>query len=235
MDAPLITFDDPANTTDVYAFCSSNDGVEYVTTALAVYPFEEPGIGPNKYNFDDNVLYEIHVALGDDVATGRKTISYRFRFDTTYKNDQTILQSYTCVVMAVDDACQNLTQTYTVNKWDRRTGGMTSLGRMSGEPLIVPPNNQGLVTPKYNQGDDGEMPAKEGVDSASALDDYTTASVYEVGAAPYRVFAGQRDDGFYADIQSIFDVDLTFGGRNKPFDSQGGFNVSVIRSSWISP
>ncbi len=115
MDAPLITFDDPANTTDVYAFRSSNDGVEYLTTALAVYPFEEPGIGPNKYNFDDNVLYEIHVALGDDVAAGRKTISYRFRFDTTYKNDQTILQSYTCVVMAVDDACQNLTQTYTVN------------------------------------------------------------------------------------------------------------------------
>ena len=65
MDAPLITFDDPANTTDVYAFRSSNDGVEYLTTALAVYPFEEPGIGPNKYNFDDNVLYEIHVALGE--------------------------------------------------------------------------------------------------------------------------------------------------------------------------
>ena len=228
MDAPLITFDDPANTTDVYAFRSSNDGVEYLTTALAVYPFEEPGIGPNKYNFDDNVLYEIHVALGDDVAAGRKTISYRFRFDTTYKNDQTILQSYTCGVMAVDDACQNLTQTYTVNKWDRRTGAMTSLGTMSGEPLIVPPNNQGLVTPKYNQGDDGEMPAKEGVDSASDLDDYTSASVYEVGAGPYRVFAGQRDDGFYADIQSIFDVDLTFGGPNKPFDSQGGFNVHTI-------
>ena len=59
MDAPLITFDDPANTTDVYAFRSSNDEVEYLTTALAVYPFEEPGIGPNKYNFDPNVLYSL--------------------------------------------------------------------------------------------------------------------------------------------------------------------------------
>ena len=51
MDAPLITFDDPANTTDVYAFRSTNDGVEYLTTALAVYPFEEPGIGPQQIQF----------------------------------------------------------------------------------------------------------------------------------------------------------------------------------------
>jgi hypothetical protein len=41
-------------------------------------------------------------------------------------------------------------------------------------------------------------------------------------------FAGQRDDAFYADIQSIFDLDFTFGGTNKPFDSQGGFNVHTI-------
>jgi hypothetical protein len=48
----------------------------------------------------------------------------------------------------------------------------------------------------------------------------------------YFTFAGQRDDGFYADIQSIFDLDFSFGrDRNtptKPFDSQGGFNVHTI-------
>ena len=71
MDAPLITLDDAANTTDVYAFLSSRSGAKYLTTALAVYPFEEPGIGPNKYNFDDDVLYELHVPLGDDVADGQ--------------------------------------------------------------------------------------------------------------------------------------------------------------------
>src|SRR5207249_2549977 len=67
MDAPLIVLDDAANTTDVYAFVTGEDGRKYLTTALAVYPHEEPGIGPNKYNFDDNVLYEIHVALGRDL------------------------------------------------------------------------------------------------------------------------------------------------------------------------
>ena len=70
MDAPLITLDDAANTTDVYAFVSYKDGVKYLTTALAVYPHEEPGIGPNKYNFDDDVLYEIRVATGDDAQEG---------------------------------------------------------------------------------------------------------------------------------------------------------------------
>jgi len=49
MDAPLITFDDPANTTDVYAFLSEDqrDGDDYLTTAVSVYPFEEPGIEDN--------------------------------------------------------------------------------------------------------------------------------------------------------------------------------------------
>ena len=75
MDAPLITLDDAANTTDVYSFVTENNGVQYLTTALSVYPFEEPGIGPNKYNFDDDVLYQIHIALGDDLGNGKATLS----------------------------------------------------------------------------------------------------------------------------------------------------------------
>ena len=228
MDAPLITFGDPANTTDVYAFRSFSDGVEYMTTALAVYPFEEPGIGPNKYNFDDNVLYEIHVAVGDDVMAGRKTFGYQFRFTTEFKNATTILQSYTCAIDEVNDDCQNLVQTYTVTKVDHSTDMATDLIGCAGGPLIVPPNNQGLVTRKYNQGNDGENPAREGVNDEGDLDEYTTATIYTVDPGGYRVFAGQRDDGFYADIQSIFDLDLGLGGANKPFDSQGGFNVHTI-------
>jgi hypothetical protein len=64
MDAPLITLDPAANTTDVYAFVSAIGTTQYLTTALAVYPFEEPSIGPNLYNFDPNVRYDILVATG---------------------------------------------------------------------------------------------------------------------------------------------------------------------------
>ena len=75
MDAPLITRDPSAHITDVYAFVSKVGNVKYLTAAMAVYPFEEPSIGPNKYNFDDNVLYAIHVAVGNDLAEGQPTIS----------------------------------------------------------------------------------------------------------------------------------------------------------------
>src|SRR5262245_26696949 len=104
MDAPLITLDDAANTTDVYAFVSERFGKKYLTTALAVYPHEEPGVGPNKYNFDDDVLYEIRVATGNDVAKGRTTYSYQFKFDTTFRARNTILQSYLGVIADVGDA-----------------------------------------------------------------------------------------------------------------------------------
>ena len=95
---------------------------------------------------------------------GRKTLSYQFRFKTAFQNINTILQSYTGVIDKVDrldpDPNQNLIQTYTVTKINHRARTRTNLG--SGQTLIVPPNNQGLVTPFYNQNDDGEMPAKGG-------------------------------------------------------------------------
>ena len=120
MDAPLITRDPSANTTDVYAFVQNENGTKSLVTALGVYPHEEPGIGPNKYNFDDNVLYQIRVATGNDVAAGRATLSYEFKFDTTFRNQNTILQSYLGVINDVGDANQNLMQTYTVTKVDHR-------------------------------------------------------------------------------------------------------------------
>ncbi len=223
MDAPLITLDDAANTTDVYAFVSQRFGRKYLTTALAVYPHEEPGIGPNKYNFDDDVLYEIRVATGNDVAKGRTTYSYQFTFNTTYRNRNTILQSYLGVINDVGDASQNLIQRYTVDKVDWRNGGRTRLG--TG---IVPPNNQGNATPKYNRNNDGEQPAQDGVATEAELDVYTSQSIAELQDG-YIAFAGQRDDGFYADVQAVFDLLKLRGGPGQAvFDSQGGFNVHTI-------
>jgi hypothetical protein len=221
MDAPLIILDDAANTTDVYAFVSQKFGRKYLTTALAVYPHEEPGIGPNKYNFDDDVLYQIHVATGDDVAAGRTTYAYQFMFDTTFRNQNTILQSYLGVIDSVGDASQNLVQRYTVEKVDYRSGQTTRLGRG-----IVPPNNQGNATPRYNRNNDGEQPARDGVAMDADLDAYTAQSVAELRNG-YFAFAGQRDDGFYADIQAVFDL-LKLRGPGQAVDSQGGFNVHTM-------
>jgi len=219
MDAPLIIRDPAANTTDVYAFVDEDNGNKHLTVALGVYPHQEPGIGPNKYNFDDEVLYQIHVALGRDVAEGGSTLSYEFRFKTEFKATSTVLQSYLGVIQHAGDAAQNLTQTYSVTKVDHRNKKRVSLG--SG---VVPPNNQGIATPYYNQGDNGENPAKEGVATEAELDRYTKEAIADFGNG-YRAFAGQRDDGFYADIQSVFDLlQLRKPGK----DSQGGFNLHLM-------
>ena len=230
MDAPLITLDDAANTTDVYAFVSEIDGSPYLSTALAVYPFEEPGIGPNKHNFDDNVRYEIHVSLGNDVAAGRATLSYRFDFTTEFANPDTILQSYVGVVQPFDAGAQsypgaNLTQRYRVTRVDRRISEPEMQATVLGTG-VVPPNNQGIATPLYNQGNDGTMPAKDGVASVGALDPYTSAAIKTLSDGSI-AFAGQRDDGFYADIQAIFDLLNLRSGQSR-FDSQGGYNVHTI-------
>ena len=220
MDAPLITRDPSANTTDVYAFVRPDaNGVKALNLALGVYPHQNPGIGPNKYNFDDNVRYEMHVALGNDIALGRPTITYRFEFQTKFKSQKTLLQSYLGVIQNIDDAAQNLTQTYTVTKIDNRFGTTSQIG--TG---LVPPNNQGNATPFYNEGDNGENPARKGVATSAALDKYTQQAITNF-ANGYTAFAGQRDDGFYADVQSIFDL---LKLRNPGQDAQGGFNVHLM-------
>jgi hypothetical protein len=89
---------------------------------------------------------------------------------------------------------------------------------------VVPPNNQGIATPKYNQGDNGENPAKDGVATAAELDHYTQQAIVNLSGG-YRAFAGQRDDGFYADVQAVFDL---LQLRNPGKDSQAGFNIHLM-------
>jgi hypothetical protein len=219
MDAPLVTLDPAANTSDVYAFVSSRNNTKYLTVALGVYPHEEPGIGPNKYNFDDNVLYQIFLSRGADLATGADSVAYQFEFATSYKTRDSLLQSYIGVVGANGDANQNLTQTYTV----RKVAGGTTTTLGTG---IVPPNNQGIATPKYNRDNNGDLPAKDGVANEAALDDYTRGAIATLSSG-YRSWAGQREDGFYGDINAIFDLLALKSGGNR-FDSQGGFNMHLI-------
>jgi hypothetical protein len=217
MDAPLITLDHAANTTDVYAFVVVRNNQKFLDVALAVYPHQEPGVGPNKYNFDPNVLYQIFLA---DPVSGADRVAYQFQFTDTYKTQATILQSYTGVVAANGDGAQNLTQTYTVTKVVGSASTVLGTG-------TVPPNNQGIATPKYNKSEDGSQPAKDGVADANALDDYTRGAIATLTNG-YRSFAGQRDDAFYGDINAIFDLLSLRSGPNNRFDSQGGYNVHAI-------
>src|SRR5262249_31004524 len=89
---------------------------------------------------------------------------------------------------------------------------------------VVPPNNQGKATPFYNQGDNGDMPVRNGVATTGELDKYTRQAIFTFPNG-YTSFAGQRRDGFYADVQSIFDL---LSLRNPGTNSQRGTNIHMM-------
>jgi hypothetical protein len=77
-EAPEISKDPVADSTDLYAFVSPDD--PSTVTLIANYiPLQAPGGGPNFYEFGEDVLYEIHI---DNTGDGNPDISYQFRFTT---------------------------------------------------------------------------------------------------------------------------------------------------------
>jgi hypothetical protein len=183
-EAPEISKDPVADSTDVYAFVSP-DSPDTVTLIANYLPLQGPAGGPNFYEFGDDVLYEIHI---DNTGDGRPDVSYQFRFTTTVTNPDTFLYN-TGPITSLDSASWNRRQTYTVTRVDAG-GRCTELGRQ----LACPPCNIGpLSTPDY--------PA------------LAQAAVHDLGHGR-TVFAGQRAEGFYVDLGSIFDL-----GNLRPFQN----------------
>jgi hypothetical protein len=184
-EAPLISEDPVADLTDVYAFVSPDDASK-VTLIANVIPFEHPAGGPNFYKFGDDVLYQLNVDNdGDAVAD----LQYQFRFTTTYRNPKTFLYNVGQVT-SLNDPDLNVRQTYSVTEVNTDTGRSKVLGRN----LPVPPVNVGpRSTPNYetNLGAAGVKSIDGGI----------------------KVFAGPRDDPFFVDLGSIFDL-----GGLRPFN-----------------
>jgi Domain of unknown function (DUF4331) len=137
-------------------------------------------------------------------------ITYDFRFTTATRNGNTFLTN-TGPVTSPTDPDQNVIQTYSVT---RTEGGHAQTWTQN---LATVPANVGPVSnPNY-----AAMAAQ---------------GVHTIGTG--KVFAGQRDDPFFADTGSIFDL-----GQLRPFqsafkpkpragqagrDGLGGFNVNSI-------
>ncbi len=222
-DAPLIKLDPQANLTDVYAFRRNRpDGTKVLVVEVSVRPFSEPGDGVTYDSFSDDARYSIHIA---NPITGAEVQRYDFKFSPvssqngSYKNLDTILRygrganvngaADAGPIMDVGDAHQNFVQSYTVTKTVSATGQATALSP-AGMTLLVPPANTGLrTTPAYNDPSTGK--AVSGATTRAALDTYTRETTYDLPAVPgaagqTTVFAGSREDGFYADTPGIFDL-----------------------------
>src|SRR5882757_6545064 len=86
-EAPEISKDPVADSTDVYAFVSP-DKPNTVTLIANYIPLEEPAGGPNFYEFGNDVLYKIHI---DNDQDGQADIVYSFQFETQVANPNTFL------------------------------------------------------------------------------------------------------------------------------------------------
>ena len=206
-EAPLIARDRFADNTDTYAFRSIEKGREGYVTLIANYiPFQQPSGGPHFFRFDDTVHYEIKI---DNTGDGVEDITYQIEFFTKIKNGDTVLgqgaANKDIAITSLKDEDYNEPQTY----WVRRIAGKEN--KVLGGGFIVPPANIGpKVTPNYEE-------------------NLGKKAIYDLNNNSGRIFAGQRDEGFYIDVGGVFDgLNLKSVGFNGGYDYTKGFNVSTI-------
>ena len=181
-EAPLISQDPRADNTDLYAFVSP-DNTNTVTMIANYIPLEAPASGPNFYSFDDTVLYEIKI---DNNGDGRPDLAYQFRFNTATRNPNTFLYN-TGPITSLSDSSWNRPQTYSLTLVHfNKDGQPEGKGKVLGQSIATPPDNVGpRSTPNY--------------------DNLAAAAVTNLPGG-IKVFAGQRDDPFFVDLGSIFDL-----------------------------
>ena len=184
-EAPLIANDPAADITDFYVFRSWQDDSKAILI-MNVIPGQEPGSGPNYFNFADDVLYEIHVDNNKNNIAGN--ITYQIRFKTEIRQPGNVFPlAYVAlppITALTGSGSEGLLvrQSYTVT--EMRSGQQPKdLG--TGPMYAVPSNVGARTTPNYEQlAVKGVFPLKNGG----------------------RVFAGQRDETFYIDLGGTFDT-----------------------------
>jgi hypothetical protein len=204
-EAPEISNDPVADSTDLYAFVSP-DKPDHVTIIANYLPFQHPAGGPNFYEFGDDVQYEIHI---DTKGASKADITYQFQFRTALHDPASFLYN-TGPITSLTSADWNRRQFYTVHRTD--AAGTKSLGKN----LTCPPCNIGpLSTPNYA--------AQLAAPAVHTLSDGS------------KVFAGQRADGFYVDLGSIFDLvnlrpfqNLNLYGKAAGLSSAAGVNATKL-------
>jgi hypothetical protein len=185
-EAPLISNDPAADGTDVYAFVSPE--MTNTVTLIANYiPLQPPAAGPNFYQFDPTVQYEINL---DTQGLARANVTYRFVFRTEYRSRDTFLYN-TGQVTSLSDPDLNVRQFYDVIKITRTFDSNGNFVSGSGVTLVsnapVAPANIGpRSTPNYET--NLAMPAITNLTGGG------------------KVFAGPRDDPFFVDLGSAFDL-----------------------------
>ena len=155
-----------------------------VTILANFIPLEYPPGGPNFFEFGDDVSYAIHISNDTNPDSD---ITYRFQFKTELRDRSTFLYN-TGQILSLDSPNWNRRQFYSVS---RTTGGKT---KTLATNVPCPPCNVG----------------------PRSIPHYAPLASAAVTSLPggVTVFAGQRSEGFYVDLGSIFDL-----GDLRPFQN----------------
>ena len=138
-EAPEISKDPVADSTDVYAYVSPTDPDMVVLIANFI-PLQKPDGGPNFYEFGDDVRYEIHVS---NTNRAESNVSYQFKFTTRVRNPRSFLYN-TGPITDIRDKTWNRPQFYSV------TRVINGKSRVLARNLPCPPVNVGVrSTPDY--------------------------------------------------------------------------------------
>jgi uncharacterized protein DUF4331 len=154
----------------------SPDAPDTVTLAANWIPLEAPAGGPNFSTFGDDVLYKINVDNDGDAVAN---IVYEWRFSTKVGNPDTFLYN-TGPVASLDDETLNVKQTYTLTAV---TDGKRKV--LLRNAPVAPANVGPRSMPDYG-----------------ALADAAVTELPGGGQS----FAGPRDDPFFVDLGSVFDL-----------------------------
>lgn len=154
----------------------SPDKPDTVTLVANWIPIQEPGQGPNYYSFGEDVLYRINI---DNNADAVEDITYEFRFFKNLRNPNTFLYN-TGPVTSLGDPDLNVMDSYSVSRIDNGRRRVLA----TGVP-VAPPNIGPRSTPDYGT---------------------LAAQAVRIVDGNSLVFAGPRDDSFFVDIGSAFDL-----------------------------
>jgi hypothetical protein len=182
-EAPFIGGDPEADATDVYAF-RSPDKPNTVTLIANYVPLEVAAAGPNFYKFGEDVLYEINV---DNDGDAKDDISFQLNFRDRINNGDTFLHN-TGQITSLDDSDLNQEQFYSLSvlRGDDHNDPSRK-GKVITNNLQVAPANVGPKS--YPQG----------------YSKVANQAIYTLDNG-IKVFAGPRDDPFFADLGGIFDL-----------------------------
>ena len=122
-EAPEISKDPVADSTDLYAFVST-DQPDTITLIANYIPLQAPDGGPNFFEFGDDVLYEIHV---DNDGDADADITFQFRFNSVFNNPNTFLYN-TGPIESLDSPNWNRRQFYSVTVVDHGSAQQIASG-----------------------------------------------------------------------------------------------------------